>query len=237
MKRILIVLLSSSLATFSNGFFCQNVNNRPKLYHSKTLLDSSNGNLEEARRLREKAQRLKEEAQARQNEKDLISKAEKIQIEQIQKEKLDRKSRYSVEIPILKADGSTEFEIVEFAPKLPMNKSRITACQAYLPLGLILGEDEENLHRVDEVAKGGNGEASGVHVGDILRAVTACQVTMEAPTWQLIAGGIGQPKTKRFMFSVDGVPFEQVMKAVVSNRMDPENRPLWLVLETPEGET
>ena len=31
---------------------------------------------------------------------------------------------------------------------------------------------------------------------------------MEQPTWQIIAGGIGRPKTVRFMYSVDGRPFE-----------------------------
>ena len=47
-------------------------------------------------------------------------------------------------------------------------------------------------------------------------------------------GGIGQPKTKRFMFATDGRPFEEVMDAVSSNRMDPEGRAVWLVLERPE---
>ena len=99
-----------------------------------------------------------------------------------------------------------------------------------------MGEHEEipGAIRVDEVLQGGNGETAGVKVGDLLRAVTACQVTMETPTWQLLVGGIGQPKTKRFMFATDGRPFEQVMEAVASNRMDPEGRPAWLVLETVE---
>ena len=34
--------------------------------------------------------------------------------------------------------------------------------------------------------------------------------------------------------STDGRPFEEVMEAVSSNRMDPEGRPVWLVLERPE---
>ena len=115
-------------------------------------------------------------------------------------------------------------------------KSRITAVQADLPLGILLGEHEEipGAIRVDEVAAKTNGESAGVQEGDILRACTACQQTMETPTWQLLAGGIGQPKTKRFMFSTDGRPFEEVMEAVSSNRMDPEGRPVWLVLERPE---
>lgn len=107
------------------------------------------------------------------------------------------------------------------------------AYQASLPLGLILGEHERipGATAVDETVPDGNGHVAGVREGDILRAVTACQVTMETPTWQLIAGGIGQPKTKRFMFSTDGVAFEEVMEAVASNRMDPEQREVWLVVE------
>ena len=107
------------------------------------------------------------------------------------------------------------------------------AYQAKLPLGLILGEHERipGAISVDETLQDGNGSLSGVKEGDLLRAVTACQVTMETPTWQLIAGGIGQPKTKRFMFGTDNVPFEEVMEAVSSNRMDPEGRDVWLVVE------
>lgn len=70
-----------------------------------------------------------------------------------------------------------------------------------------------------------------IQEGDVLRAVTACQTTMETPTWQLLAGGIGQPKTKRFMFSVDGRPLEEVLDAVESNRMDVARRDVVLVVE------
>ena len=81
------------------------------------------------------------------------------------------------------------------------------------------------------MAPDGNGDSAGIKQGDVLRAITACQTTMETPTWQLIAGGIGQPKTKRFMYSVDGRPLEEVLDAVGSNRMDVQGRDVWLVLE------
>lgn len=84
---------------------------------------------------------------------------------------------------------------------------------------------------VDEVGEGSNGELAGVKVGDILRACTACQVSMDMPTWQLMAGGIGRPKTSRMMWSVDGKVFEEVMEALISNTMDPQARPAWLVVE------
>jgi hypothetical protein len=58
---------------------------------------------------------------------------------------------------------------------------------------------------------------------------------MEQPTWQLIAGGIGRPKTVRFMYSVDNRPFGEVMDAIGSNRMDPERRPVLIVVERREA--
>ena len=81
-------------------------------------------------------------------------------------------------------------------------------------MGMILGQHEDmvGLTTVDEIAPGSNAELAGVKVGDLLRACTACQVTMEQPTWQLMAGGIGRPKTTRMMYSTDGKQFEEVME-------------------------
>jgi hypothetical protein len=114
-----------------------------------------------------------------------------------------------------------------------VGSSRIEVCIASLPLGIILGESSKHpgAVRVDEVGIGSNGELAGIQEGDLLRACTACQVTMETPTWQILAGGIGMPKTKRFVYSVDNRPFEEVMDAVGSNRMDPEEKPVILVVE------
>jgi hypothetical protein len=128
-------------------------------------------------------------------------------------------------------------ERCDFPPRLVSGEngtlSRIIAVQANLPLGITLGqrEDMPGFTTVDDVAKGSNGELAGVKVGDLLRACTATQFTMDMPTWQLLAGGIGRPKTTRMMFSADGVSFEKVMEAIISNSMDPEGRPTWLVLE------
>ena len=112
-------------------------------------------------------------------------------------------------------------------------KSKIVTVQAPLPLGLVLGEDSTipGIISVDEVAKDGNGDSVGIREGDIVRAITACQTVMSTPTWQLLAGGIGQPKSKRFMYSVDGRPLEEVLDAIGSNRMDSQERDIWLVLE------
>eukprot|EP00566_Odontella_aurita_P028331 CAMPEP_0113554252 /NCGR_PEP_ID=MMETSP0015_2-20120614/16049_1 /TAXON_ID=2838 /ORGANISM="Odontella" /LENGTH=200 /DNA_ID=CAMNT_0000455379 /DNA_START=361 /DNA_END=963 /DNA_ORIENTATION=+ /assembly_acc=CAM_ASM_000160 len=188
---------------------------------------------DEARKLREQAELLRREVEDVERQKQEVARVEREEEEKIESQKRDTRLRYSTEVPILKGDGTTVMERVDFPPRIAGGKSRIKACQASLPLGIILGESEDlpGMICVDEVASGSNGEAAGVQKGDVLRACTACQVTMETPTWQLLAGGIGQPKTKRFMFSVDGRPFEEIMDAVASNRMDPEERPAYLVLE------
>ena len=74
----------------------------------------------------------------------------------------------------------------------------------------------------DKVAEGSNGGESGVQVGDIARAFTAGQVEMYQPLWQVMARGIGRPKTVRFMHGSNRDPFQHVMEAIGSNQMDPE---------------
>ena len=197
-------------------------------------------------RLLEKAEKLRREVNSLEKEKE----KEKKEAQRIKKEKESQSQkeyiRYSAEVPILKGDGSEVMERVQFLPRLKpadgggllggKKESKIITVQAELPLGLILGESEElpGLIIVDEIVEGSNGENAGVKVGDLLRACTACQVTMEMPTWQLMAGGIGRPKTSRMMFSTDGKPLEEVMEALVSNQMDSTGRPTWLVLERME---
>ena len=88
---------------------------------------------------------------------------------------------------------------------------------------------------VAEGGGGSNGEAAGVRAGDVLRACTAVKVQMEMPTWQLLGGGIGRPRPFRFIYSVDQRPFEEVMDAVGSNRLDPEARDVTLVVERPSA--
>ena len=53
----------------------------------------------------------------------------------------------------------------------------------------------------------------------------------------MLVGGIGQPKTVRFMYSADGrrSSFEEVMEALKSNRMDPGGRDVVLVVERIKG--
>ena len=188
---------------------------------------------EEAERLKEQARLLREEIESFQKQKDSLEEEERREI----LAELDAKQawidQHSAVVPILKSNGSTVEEKVQFPPRLECNESRILVLESSLPLGLILGEHETlpGMTTIDEVAEGSNGQVSGFQVGDLIRACTACRMEMETPTWQLMAGGIGRPKTMRFMFSTDGKPFEQVMEALASNRMDPEGRSIVVVVE------
>jgi len=147
-----------------------------------------------------------------------------------------QRERYSAVLPIFKPDGTTVLERCDFPPRYrddDDDDSYIITCESELPLGVILGESQEIAGgtTVDEVTPGSHGAAAGLRQGDLVRAVTACQRTMQTPTWQILAGGIGVPKTTRFVYAVDGRPLEEVLEAVLSNRQDPEQRPVLLVVE------
>lgn len=139
-----------------------------------------------------------------------------------------------VVLPISKPDWSVVDEEVEFQPFL--NASEIVKVEVRVPCGLILEEQADAGVAVVEVGAGSNAEQAGVRVGDRLRATSAVRLQMEMPTWQLVAGGIGRPKSFRFIFGCDlvGPPprsFDDVLAAVASNRDDPDQRPALLVLE------
>ena len=192
---------------------------------------------EEARTLQEQAQRLRQEViafeQAKQSAKEL--ELQRLEREAASQEAL--RSRYAATIPILKPDGTVEQEMVDFPPYYSNGTSSITLLETPLPIGVILGESESFLGAVavDEVAPGSNGEKAGLQVGDLVRAFTACRMQMNQPAWQLMAGGIGIPKMFRYMYAADNQPFEQVMNAIASNRMDPQSRPVLIVVERVEG--
>ena len=196
----------------------------------------------------QQAQKLRDEIEALEASKAKMAEEEQKQTQLLLDEKRDYLERYSATIPILKPDGTTVMESVTFPPRLiaetdngedtetptTVKSSKIVVCEASLPLGMILGEHETlmGMTAVDEILKDSNAEKAGVQVGDLLRGVTACRMEMDTSnTWQLMAGGIGRPKTVRFMFSTDDEKFETVMEAVGSNRFDPQERPVVLVLE------
>ena len=211
-------------------------------YSGTKLFNSDNANDQsiEAQKLLDEAKRLREEVKSFDKAKQDVVDAENLKKEKIVAEKKETRMRYSAEVPILKGNGIEEVERVDFPPLLSSKSdcsSFIYSVEADLPLGMILGEDDSGLPalRVDELSDDGNAASAGIREGDLLRACTATQTTMETPTWQLLAGGIGQPKTKRFMYSTDGRPFEEVMDAIGSNRQDVQGRPAVLVFERLEN--
>jgi hypothetical protein len=191
--------------------------------------------------LKQKAAQLREEIASFEQEKMTVAERERQTRAQAQAEAMAQRERYSAVVPILKPDGQTVMERCDFRPywKEPIC-SFIIVIEAMLPLGILLGESEEipGAVVVDEVAPSSNGAQAGLRVGDLVRACTACRMEMVQPTWQLMVGGIGQPKTVRFMYSIDPKkPFEEVMEAIASNRMDPEQRSVLLVVERKETES
>ena len=230
----LVLLLSASCT----GFTPCRYPSRGELRGDTALRSGSTDDLlEKARRLRDEVSQIESSKAERQREEEEREQERLNEEKEAQRLKNEQRLRYSAEVPILKDMGEEVLERVDFPPRLGGGRSRIVTIQAPLPLGLVLGQDDAlpGLTTVDEVAEDGNGANAGVQENDIVRAITATQTTMETPTWQLLAGGIGQPKTKRFMYSVDGRPLEEVLAAIGSNRMDPDGRDVWLVLERNDG--
>mmetsp|Transcript_20433 Transcript_20433/g.47292 ORF Transcript_20433/g.47292 Transcript_20433/m.47292 type:complete len:253 (+) Transcript_20433:38-796(+) len=233
----LLVLLVGSVRAFVSLNLRQQVS-------TCTVLFQEQDALRRARLLREEAAKIRREIASYEEQKDEAEKRERMeQVKQQRKVQEARqmaqevRNRYSAVIPVLKGDGRTVMERVDFPPR-HSNGSYITALEASLPMDLILGESEDMQGAivVDEVLPGGSGEQAGIEVGDLLRACTACRTMMEAPAWQIMAGGIGMPRTRRFMYATDRRPFEEVMEAISSNRMDPEGRSVVLVLEKKKEE-
>jgi hypothetical protein len=182
--------------------------------------------------LQEQARKLRKEITAFEQEKTKADEAEKRIQDEAEMAKQTAKDYYSAVLPILKPDGTTTTEKVEFTPVSKNQDTFIKVLEGSLPLGCILEEGENAgtvvVHQLDPDS---NAALAGLEEGDVLRACTACKMEMEAPTWQLLAGGIGRPKTVRMMYAVDFNPFEEVLEALGSNRMDPEGRPALLVVE------
>jgi hypothetical protein len=197
---------------------------------------------DEARTLQDQAVRLRQEiADLERSKRSTPSPSQssspvQAKPNQLDQEKILKKTLrhgYEAVVPVLLGDGTVEEEEVEFVPFHKDGLSQIVTVEASLPLGIVLGESEDykGAVSVDEVAPGGSGDRAGIRQGDLVRAFTACRMQMDQPAWQLLAGGIGIPKHFRFMYSADRRPFEEVMEAIGSNRMDPQGRPVLLVIE------
>jgi hypothetical protein len=230
---------------------------------------SSNSNNNDIEFYKSQAEQLRNEIEQFEQQKRRDNELYQQQQNDILQQQKQVQDRYSAMVPILKPDGTTIMERCTFTPIYTDGTSYITTVESELPLGILIGEvttndtpnDNENntfnnnasttLPRrapyivIDEIAPNSNGEICGLLMGDIIHACTACKVDMELPTWQLLLGGIGRPKTNRYMHSVghgvvgDGAPststiLENTMNAIASNRIDPEQRPILLVIERRE---
>jgi len=185
------------------------------------------------RQLRLEAEKLRNDVLALEQAKAEQLQRENERLKEQEEAQMMQRARYSATVPILRPDGSTQEMTVGFPPFFANNTSYITIKEALLPLGVILGESElfSGAIAIDEVSTASNGYQAGLRVSDLVRGFTACKMQMEQPAWQLLVGGIGRPKTFRYMYSADFRPFEEVMSAMGSNRMDPEGRPVLIVLE------
>ena len=206
----------------------------PYLNLQATTPDDSN-----AQDLKQKAEQLRKEISAFEQTKSELEQDKQRQAEETRRQQQAIRDRYSAVLPILKPDGSIVDERIQFPPYHPQGTSSILTCQAPLPLGLVLGESEQFAGGivVDEVASDSHGAKAGIQVGDLVRAFTACRMQMEQPAWQLMAGGIGRPKMYRFIHAVGvdkRVSFDVHLEALMSNRLDPEQRPVIIVLERQE---
>ena len=106
---------------------------------------------------------------------------------------------FLLELPISKGDGTVVEEQVVFRPVFPLGTSRLVKTEAPPPLGLILeewgaGSDPDEPMKapkgfcvVEAINQGSSAEAAGLQVGDVIRACTAIDMRMEAPTWQVLA--------------------------------------------------
>ena len=121
-----------------------------------------------------------------------------------------------------------------------LSDSTLLCCRLDMPLGMLLEESEDDdgskgAMVVAELIDEGSAKAGGVMVGDLLRATTAMTMRMSYPTWQLMMGGVGQPKMQKILFGAQGEPFEKVMAAIGSNAREQQgNGQVVLVLERPK---
>lgn len=72
----------------------------------------------EARRLKEEAERIRAEVASFEQEKKNVEREEERKEREILSQKQKVRMRYSAEVPILKGDGSTVMERVDFAPRM-----------------------------------------------------------------------------------------------------------------------
>jgi small-conductance mechanosensitive channel len=158
---------------------------------SSFLEDSSTSQDDEKMilKLKERAQQLRNEIEEFEKQKNDLADEERERQQKLLDDKRAIIDHYSVVLPILKPDGTTVEEKIQFPPRLVAStsddeeeegSSTVFTVEANLPLGILLGEHETfvGITEVDEVVKGSNGDLAGIKEGDLLRACTACKMEM-----------------------------------------------------------
>lgn len=115
MRLLLFCVLLLQGEAFVPTFSC--------LRQYKTTLSANDSREEEARRLKDQAARIRSEVASFEQEKKNMARQEEEKQEEISSQKQLERLRYSAELPILKEDGSTVVQRVDFAPRIKDGKS------------------------------------------------------------------------------------------------------------------
>lgn len=140
MTKLLLTVLAVGLATV-HGFVPPHVpsstqsltKNGISILHMSSSSDADKE--DEARRMQEKAEQLRRDIALIEDEKAVLFKQEQQQAEQereaqraIRKEQEALRDRYSAVVPILKGDGSTMEEQIDFPPRKTTGESQMKPC-------------------------------------------------------------------------------------------------------------
>lgn len=119
--------------------------------------------------------------------------------------------------------------------------SRLVVCELPLPLGLVFEEREQRIVLAEILPEGSAASlppsVPRPRPGDVLRAVSACIITMEYSGLNLLGGGNGRPRTRRVAYRVDDEAsfgdqsFSQALAAMKSNARAGRGDDVTLVLE------
>ena len=115
MHRLMAVLLLWRCTSPGHAFLCAQGRAHPK---GRICLSTSSRSEDEARRLQEEAERIRAEIASFEQQKEEVARKEEWKQEQIKSEQQNKRMRYSAEVPILKGDGSTVVERVDFPPRI-----------------------------------------------------------------------------------------------------------------------
>ena len=145
-----------------------------------------------------------------------------------------------VELTLEDLDTGEERPLVLELP-VATQASRLVVCALPLPLGVVFEERDRRVVVVEITADGSAAalppSAPRPRPGDVLRAVSACIITMEYSGLNLLGGGNGRPRTRRVAYRVDDEAtfgdqsFAQALAAVKSNARAGRGDDVTLVLE------